>query len=435
MIPSRKHNISQAVINKRMERFKALHVNNPDLKLYIFASLMRTPEYGTAGFTEEPDYYVQYGNNIFNLTALRDKAEVEGLNRNEQQFLTYLEGSIPNDVLNDWLERRSKNLGVTKQFIDLVDQEVIQYLIVGRDDNSPFCQTHKENRELQKYAAKYNLPKTKFQSLAGIDEFGILLLTRAVNDLREESPTINIRYNNGKGEKTVPAYSDEEIAASIENAVDIAGGIIVNNPKWADFVLLVNTDPNGKTYQPHNALPNATIKLDQRKFDKNAEAFADIVNEYVTAGYPVGIADIIFANGSDNALMKNLYDKGLLYKLQAYSGWNTATNSTGFVIGTGLLAKHMSNKSKDRLLTRRYLDDWAYQANVRTIIGEQLYNSREGGTIYYNLGTHTPAVEERLTVLMRDFAAKHLPPFEYLNDFTVTLPWNRMFECAINFND
>ena len=158
-----------------------------------------------------------------------------------------------------------------------------------------------------------------------------------------------------------------------------------------------------------------------------------MVNEYISAGYSVGIADIIFANGSDNALMKNLYQKGLLLKLQAYSGWNTATNSTGFVIGTGILAKHMSNNSKDKLLMRRYLDDWAYQANVRTMLGEQLFNYREGGAVYYNLGSKSQDVEDRVTFLMREFAAKNLPPSDLLNDFYVTLPWNRMFECEINF--
>ena len=433
LIPSRKHEISQSVIDSRLERFKALHTKNPKMKIYVFTSLMRTPQQGVAGFTEEPDYYVTYGSKIFNLTALMDKSDLAYLSASEQQELSALKSSIPNDVLNDWFSRREKNLTVTKQFIDLLDQNFISYLIVGRDDNSPLCQTHKENRELKTYAEKYNLPKTKFQSLAGIDEFGLLLLTRAVNDLRGEIPTVSVKFNKGKGAKTVPDFSDEEIGNSIENAAAIAGGKLIDEPNKADFVLLVNTDPNGKTYQAHNALPDVEIKLDQKKLDKNAENFAELVYECVEAGYPVGIADITFANGSDNALMENLYNKGLLFKLQAYSGWNTATNSTGFVLGTGILAKNMSNSSKDKLLIRRYLDDWAYQANVRTIIGEQLFNSREGASIYYNLGNQTQAVADRVTWLMREFAAKNLPPFEYLKKFDVTLPWNRMFECNIDF--
>ena len=431
LIPSRKHEIPQSVIDSRLDRFKALHFNNPKLKIYVFASLMRTPKEGVAGFTEEPDYYVPYGWRIFRLTALMDKSELTALSAGEQQELFTLKSSIPDEVLNDWFNRREKNLAVTKQFIDMLDQDFISYLIVGRDDNSPLCQTHKEDRELKIYAEKYNLPKTKFQSLAGIDEFGLLLLTRAVNDLRGETPTVSVKFNKGKGAKTIPDFSDEEIGNSIENAAAIAGGRLVDEPNAADFVLLVNTDPNGKTYQAHNALPDAMIKLDQKKIDKNAETFANMVNEYVEAGCPVGIADISFANGSDNALMEHLYSKGLLFKLQAYSGWNTATNSTGFVLGTGMLAKNMSNASKDKLLIRRYLDDWAYQANVRTTIGEQLFNSREGGAIYYNLGGQSQAVADRVTWLMREFAAKNLPPFDYLKKFDVTLPWNRMFECSI----
>ena len=93
----------------------------------------------------------------------------------------------------------------------------------------------------------------------------------------------------------------------------------------------------------------------------------------------------------------------------------------------------MSNDSKDRLLTIRYLDDWAYQANVRTMLSEQFFNSREGMVNYYSLGDKTEFVNDRVTYLMRDFANRKLPPFEYLKDFYVTLPWQRMFECDIHF--
>ena len=43
LIPSRSHEIPADVLDARVENFKALHENNPDLKLYVFGSLMRTP--------------------------------------------------------------------------------------------------------------------------------------------------------------------------------------------------------------------------------------------------------------------------------------------------------------------------------------------------------------------------------------------------------
>ena len=85
----------------------------------------------------------------------------------------------------------------------------------------------------------------------------------------------------------------------------------------------------------------------------------------------MSVADIKYANGADNALMNILEQKNLLFRLKAYSGWNTATNSTGFALGTGMLARKMTNAAKNHLLTVRYLDDWAYQANVRAQVGTE----------------------------------------------------------------
>ena len=50
----------------------------------------------------------------------------------------------------------------------------------------------------------------------------------------------------------------------------------------------------------------------------------------------MAVGDIAFANGADNALMKQLQDRDLLDKLYGYAGWNTATNSTGFALGMGM---------------------------------------------------------------------------------------------------
>ena len=71
---------------------------------------MRTPQEGVAGFTEEPDYYVTYGSRIFNLTALMDKSDLAYLSASEQQELSVLKSSIPDEILNDWFSRREKIL-------------------------------------------------------------------------------------------------------------------------------------------------------------------------------------------------------------------------------------------------------------------------------------------------------------------------------------
>ena len=434
LIPSRKHNETEAAIEERIERIRKLREKNSSLRIYLFSSLMRTPKEGVEGFDEEPEYYVEYGRKIFEITMLMDKQEISKLSGSEQERLEQLQKNIPEWVMKDYFDRRMKNLTATKKFIEMTSQGLVNYLLVGRDDNSPLCQTHKENRELIKYAEEFHLQKDKFQSLVGIDEFGLLILTRAINDLNEYEPLINVKYNRGKGGGTIPAYSDETIEESIKNEIEIAGGKMIDDETKADLILCVNTDVKGRTFHSHNSLPDNVNYVDEKKLIEGAKIFSEMINELIQKNYPIAIADITFANGSDNYLMKNLFERGLLFKIQSYSGWNTASNSTGFALGTGILSNQMKNSAKDKLLVRRYLDDWIYQANVRTLIGEQLYNTREGGRSYYKLDEKTSAVEERVTELMKIEAQKKLPPFDYLKDFKVKLPWRRMFECEIKFN-
>ncbi|MBQ6131650.1 MAG: DUF4127 family protein [Selenomonadaceae bacterium] len=430
LIPSRSHQISADILNSRVENFKILRKNNPNLNMYLFGSLMRTPMFGTPGDREEPAYYGQYGANIFQYTRLLDKKETSKLSKAEIIQLNDLKKAIPDEILQDYFARREKNLSATKKLLDFTRQDIISFFIIGRDDNANLCQTHRENRQLLAYMK--DIPKTKAQSHAGIDEFAMLLLARAVNDLNCSIPFVNVQFNRGKGAKTVPHYSDEQIGDSIRDEIIIAGGMFVPKPERADFVLFVNTDPKGETFELHNSVPPQVLTKKQEKyFAKNAKMFSEMVENAVNQDLPVGIADIITANGSDNFLMEQLYEKNLLFKLKAYGGWNTATNSSGFAVGTGVLTKKMSRKSIDRLLAARYLDDWAYQANARTQIAAELAKLPDGLKICLNYGDHEQKFVKLENIFMHEFAVKYFPQW---NSFVVSNPWNRMFECKIDFD-
>lgn len=428
LIPSRSHQIPADILMARVENFKTLRENNPKLNLYLFGSLMRTPQFGTPGDREEPDYYGQYGADIFRLTRLLDKQESTQLSAKEKFYLDACRKNVPEEILNDYFARRAKNLDATKKLIDFTDADIINFFIIGRDDNAPLSQTHRENRQLLDHMK--NIPKTKAQSHAGIDEFAMLLLTRAVNDLSGTMPFVNVQFNRGKGAKIIPSYSDERIGDSIRDEIIIAGALHVPKPERADFVLFVNTDPDGKTYELYNSLPPKTLsEREQKYFESNAKEFAALVNAAVKKKLPVGVADIISANGSDNFLMEQLRDRKLLFKLQSYGGWNTATNTSGFALATGILAKKMSRDSINRLLAMRYLDDWAYQANVRTQIADYLTQYPDGLQIYLDFGDREAEIVPLENRLMHEFAAKNLPS---VKKFTVSNPWHRMFECEIN---
>ena len=406
LVGSRKHEYSKTEILSRSEKFRVFRKEFPKLPLYVFSSIMRTPRSGEASGHEEPAYYRSYGADIFRYTILNDKSEVEGLTWREKKEQAFLEQLVPVKDMADWMGRREKNLAANKKLIEMTRANVFNYLALGRDDNAPYSQTHLESRHLAE--AGKDLDASRFQAMAGIDEIGMLLLTRAVNTIRHETPLIFVRYNWGRGEFTVPSYSDEKISASIRSAIAAAGGMETKSPERADLVLVVNTNPNGRTYEANERGNDGTPR-------EGTKYLADIITDYTGHGYPVAVADIAYANGADNALMEELKKRGLLFKIRAYAGWNTPTNSTGFVLGEGILTKHMQDSDVEQLLLTRYLDDWAYQANVRTVVARQLTWLRGEG-VYGSLDAKKEAVAERSAKMIAQFVEINFPPFRSLEE-------------------
>ncbi len=427
LVASRKHNLSEDVVLARVHNFEKIHQANPNMKLYVFGSIMRTPQTSEASGSEDANYYAQYGTDIARYTALTDKLEQDGLTHKERKQLQQYEQKIPKAALDDWLSRRQGNFLVSKNLIDLARNDVITYLALGCDDNAKYSQTNKERRALDNYGS--DLGELKYQSVAGIDEIGYVLLTRAVNNLQGDIPFVSVHYAKGTGENTIPAYSNEPIKNSIATHIKMAGGMKVNSDKRADLVFMVNTNFDGTTGAA-NDLNNVYIP------NENIIDFVNMVDEAVQANKKVGIGDITFGNGSDNALMFSLYGKNLLDKLNAYSGWNTPTNSTGYALAMGMGANYTDRVGILKMLEVRYLDDWLYQANIRQAVANRL-NSMPGEGDYGNTKTRTLPAEklatEALQKMIADYGLEKFEGQSYVADAQIKFPWQRMFEADIVF--
>lgn len=423
LVGSRKHEYDGDEILARTDLFKEFRKKHKKIPLYVFASVMRTPRTGLASGYEEPDYYRYYGTNIFRLTELMDKQELEGLTPREIKEFNFLQRLIPQKALEDWMGRREKNFDANKKLIDYARDKTFDYLLLGRDDNAPYSQTHNEGRKLVEYGR--GLGGDKYLTTAGIDEIGLVLLARAVNKQANTSPKIFVKYNWGRGGQTIPSYSDEPLDDSINAAIQATGSTLILEDRRADFILAVNTNPDGETFEADNDINDGKSR-DGTRF------FVETVEDYIGGGKKVIVADVAFANGSDNALMNQLRQRGLLFKIQAYAGWNTPTNSSGFALSTGILSPRMKDSAVDELLLHRYLDDWAYQANVRAI-GASHLDWLAGDGRYEFLNDKRDYAEENCASLLINFVQRNLPKFTGSDNIRVRFPWNRMFEADISF--
>ena len=158
------------------------------------------------------------------------------------------------------------------------------------------------------------------------------------------------------------------------------------------------------------------------------------LKNFVAKKYPVAVADVAFANGADNALMNQLKKNDLQFKIRSYGGWNTATNASGFLIGAGTLTRYMDDKDVAELLITRYMDDWAYEANVRQEIFAASYSTAGEGDPF-NLNEKLLPLEKMLNEKMTAFVTENLkvPNRWRLEDLKFSLPWQRTFECDPRF--
>ena len=423
LVDSRLQQLDPQKIMMRAQQFQAFDKKFPYMPIYAFGTIMRTPRSGSHA-SEEPEYYKTYGAKIFQYTALLDKQEMQRLSRKDQRQLQTLKAEIPAEYLDDWFTRRNNNFNANKYLIDLTRDGVFEYFLLGCDDSAMFSQTHKESRQLTEHAS--DVGKTVIQVTSGADELGMLMVARAINDDRDEIPFVSVMYNDGKGAATFPAYGNEPIGISIDAAIIAAGGLRIPAPERADIILAVNTRESGKTFE------SADAKKNKLRLRGDLKTFLKPVKEFIAQGYPVAIVDIAFANGSDNALMNQLKKDDLQFKIRAYGGWNTASNSSGFLIGAGMLTKFMTDKDIAELLITRYLDDWAYQANVRQEVVSAAYGM---GIDPYKPNGGIDKLNALITEKISAFADKNLllPRRWSLQDLNVRLPWNRVFECDQRF--
>ena len=118
-----------------------------------------------------------------------------------------------------------------------------------------------------------------------------------------------------------------------------------------------------------------------------------------------------------------------MYRLAAYNGWNTASNTVGYGIAQGVLSKYMTADAHRDMLTTQYLDNWASQANVRDYI-YRMQQKLEAGVVTQYYPTLNEELQSRTKEQLQRYASTYLGIDPKTVD--VTLPWQRLFEVYVD---
>ena len=414
LVDSRTHHTDQTVLQSRVERLLSLKKKGHAPDIYVFVTIMRSPKASSAPV--EPVYYGEWGSKLFRQGALMDKEELSGLSRKESKELQELKKTIPRNVIADFYGRRKINMQTTELLLHGIETGGFNYLLVGRDDTSPLSQAHREARFMSSLVNE--LPKSKVRFFSGADQLGLVLLTQAANRLTFTLPLVYTEFAPGKGGDTVPSYEDNTVAISAREHIYASGAFPARKAKNADFILAVNTPYNGKTLEASDAKNTGEP-------DKYTKTFVDNVQSYLDAGKKVIVADSKFGNGADNALVKEMFRRGIAYNVAAYGGWNTSGNTLGFALAQGIESPYYEGNAARDLMNVRYLDDWAYQANARMDVYKNVIWPKHMPNSGFTQEQQKIA-EAAITESIRKVAEPVMG--SVVEEYEFKLPWSRMFE-------
>lgn len=369
LISSRRCSDSFEEIREKIEKLKEI-LKEKNAKIYAFSSIMRISNNNIN--EEEKEYWNLWGKKIFEYSFNSCK------NNGENPPQT----DIPQKILTDYLNTRKRNFEINKIYLNWQKKGLFDTLVFSKDDCAEFGFNVREAQELENLGG---FVKT------GADEIPLTLLARAIQGKIKIAPI----FTETSQKNLISNYEDVSIEKSVTGQIELAG-CEVSELQNADMLLYVN---NFKNHQGEIVMKRPT------------EPFSDVWN---IPQKPYMIADVRFANGADNSFVNKLFEKGFDENFYGYSAWNTSANSLGSLIcgaKVKFLAKKYNDKEFKKLEIVRFLDDWAYQANVRQTL------SKPDTT---ELTTQMKSFEKEVAnVLKTEFEVKYF------------FPWKRLFEVEV----
>ncbi|MGV3467299.1 MAG: DUF4127 family protein [Heyndrickxia sp.] len=425
IIPSRLHSFSIEECENRLTGLRKLKEINPKLVTFAFNLIMRCPQYSSSD--EEPDYYEDWGTEIFQQGYIKQRIQLEVATEEEKSRLAEIEKVLPSKFLEDYLSRREINTQVNKAAIQYVKDKTIDFMIVPQDDSAPYGLTANDQQKLREHISNLGVELSVYM-YPGADEVGCTLLGRMINHFKNCRPLVYPHFSSVQGPFVIPKYEDRPLYESLKYQIIAAGGLLASSLNDADMVLLVNTP--GETMMEAVSQKKPLISYNVFRNIVELTEYADYVTRHLKK--PCVVADIAFANGGDLSLIKLLNEKQLLFEIAGYAGWNTSSNTLGTCIAQGMIYL-IYGKQKPHLdfLAHRYVEDGGYCGLVRKYVTDKVLP--EMGFNYFQVDGQ----RGKISTIVREHLEKFIQ--EHLNDkqhdiiiHDCFMPWSRMFEVGLS---
>lgn len=330
---------------------------------------------------------------------------------------------VPSEITQRYKDLYTYHANLSTAISKLADSGIVKNYFIGQDDGEQFAPSNIIYRNLLEKSYK-NVTVQK-----GADELTMMICALQNKAAHE----INLVYTNPVAIAEYLPYESASLEEIVQEKLSVLG--ITINPQAKD-TLIIHNDPLYSD-QVKKLIPQ----------DKN--------------GY-VAIADVAYTNRGDVKLKDLLFQKDSLYKIDAYSGWNTAANSIGTVLSQYVATKYLEqNYDNIDVLSQNQCLEYLYKFKYVRLAEDIIYQ----GLMVSNMRTIFSARGMRMSngdiysdkkfdaeQLLNEYGFKYIielnkifsgPNNIYLGNKTIEVnynfvnsifsyPWHRTFEILAN---
>lgn len=415
LIASRTSQDTTRTVLARLDTLREVRRRRPDLPISAVSLVTRASNSYSAA--EEPEYWSQHGKELHALggDAHRLLGETEVLPLDE---LT----PVPTEVVSDYSTRRLRNHIANLSTLALAEDRTLSFLAITADDTAPFAAGSAEQVWLRHWMRM--LPAGRDVLMyPGADEVGAVLVARALAANAGVQASFAVACADPAGLTRIPPYENMPLSASVSRQIRAAGAVEAED--GGDVTLVLHA-PDPDRHDMFRGRPDVV--------DEDAvRGTVSLIRQRLDAGERVALADVRYPNGADEALVRALAAAGMLDRLEAFGGWNTAGNTLGSVVAiaaagvVGRAAGTFDAQAARVALLTRLLDDFAYQAVVRTDAGPKLFPDHYPMADDGAVATAERVIREELSALLDTML-----PSDGRTITELTLPWRRSFEIGLS---
>ncbi len=414
----------------RLKPLRMLREARPQAAIFGFSTITRL------GKTVARESELQTHELLRSYSQLLDRVERLG-EQDARAELALIEDKLEPDVLGEYLQVRRRNHAVNRAAVGLAADGVLDYLLLSQEDAAPVGIHIPEQLALRGQIEEFRVGD-RVAITPGADEVGLLLMARHCTLGANDSIGIALDYASDLGADVCPAFESQPLRETAEASIAAAGARVAA-PIDADAILFLHT--------PVDAQPDITEappRGESPALSLQAESLTERVEAAVAAGRVVGIADVAYCNGADPELVAAVQRRGLIGKINAFAGWNTAANTLGTVVGQLCMtaadrsaASHGPSETARQFIAARLVDDYLYQSQVRQTA---VARAREMGADQFWLGEHHAELEQfvkgEIGPLARDLFSSLGGAVQGGAEvpIDVLLPWHRLFEVEVRLS-